>query len=107
MRIPCPGVVQFPEEKVHVEVATMCFIAEQTTIPVPHIYHYGTALENPSGLGPFIIMEYIEHFQSMSDILHDPDLSRTESHILNPNISEEQLEIVYGQMANISSSSQL
>jgi len=76
-------------------------IAAKTTIPVPKIYHYGTAAENPTGLGPFIIMEYIDHERTMSDALKDPNLDPDEYHLLDPNISQEKLEFLYRQMANI------
>lgn len=71
--IPCPGMcyacslsiiyhqylvscqhkqgVKFPDEKVRYEVATMRYVAANTTIPVPEIYHWGTAEENP-GIRP-------------------------------------------------------
>ncbi|UNI23869.1 hypothetical protein JDV02_009662 [Purpureocillium takamizusanense] len=101
MRIPHKGAVKFPDEKVGYEVATMRYVAANTTIPVPHIYHHGTGAENPTGLGPFIIMDYIEHERTMSDALNDPLLQPDESHILNSNISEPILELLYGQMANI------
>ncbi|KAF5137917.1 Altered inheritance of mitochondria protein 9, mitochondrial [Metarhizium anisopliae] len=101
MRIPCKGIVKFPEEKIKYEVATMRYVAANTTIPVPKIYHYGTAAENPTSLGPFIIMDYIEHDRTMSDALNDPLLGPDESHVLDANISEQKLEFLYRQMANI------
>ncbi|KAI0108031.1 kinase-like domain-containing protein [Daldinia grandis] len=101
MRIPCEGIVKFPEEKVRYEVATMRYVAANTTIPVPRIYHFGAAAENPVGLGPFIIMDYIEHERTMSDALKDPALEPDESHVLDPTIDEGRLEFLYGQMANI------
>ncbi|KAB5580948.1 hypothetical protein GE09DRAFT_1213383 [Coniochaeta sp. 2T2.1] len=55
-RVPKPGAVSFPDEKTSAEVATMRYIAEHTSIPVPRVYHWGTAAENPTGLGAFIIM---------------------------------------------------
>lgn len=79
----------------------MRYIAAKTTIPVPKIYHFGTASENPTGLGEFIIMEYIEHERTMSDALKDPTLEPDESHVLDPNICEQRLEFLYRQMANI------
>lgn len=91
----------FPEEKVQYEVATIRHVASHTTIPVPRIYHYGTAADNPTGLGPFIIMEYINHHQNMSRALLDPDRDIDESPVLNPHIAEETLGLLYGQMANI------
>ncbi|KAI1502721.1 phosphotransferase family protein [Biscogniauxia marginata] len=101
MRIPIKGVVPFPDEKVQYEVATMRYVAANTTIPVPHVYHYGTAAENPTGLGPFIIMDYIEHHQNMSRELLDQESAIDKRPILDPNISEEKLEFLYAQMANI------
>ncbi|KAF4975446.1 hypothetical protein FZEAL_7766 [Fusarium zealandicum] len=100
LRIPCPG-VRFPDEKVRYEVATMRYVAANTTIPVPEIYHWGTAQENPLGLGPFIIMEYVEHERTLSHALNDPSLDAADSHSLDPNISEPKLQFLYGQMANI------
>lgn len=79
----------------------MRHVAAHTTIPVPHIYHYGTAAENSTGLGPFIIMDYIDHHQNMSRALLDPERPIDERPVLNPNIAEEKLEFLYGQMASI------
>ncbi|EGX87696.1 Protein kinase-like domain [Cordyceps militaris CM01] len=101
MRIPRKGIVKFPEEKVSYEVATMRYVAANTTIPVPRIYHHGTGAENPTGLGPFIIMDYIDHERTLSDALNDPLLPPNEPHTLNANISESELRLLYGQMANI------
>ncbi|KAI1175571.1 phosphotransferase family protein [Nemania sp. FL0916] len=100
LRVPFKASVKFPDEKTRYEAATMRYIAENTTIPVPKIYHYGTAAENPIGIGPFIIMEYIEHEMTMSEALTDP-LDPDEYHVLDPNISEHKLNLLYGQMANI------
>ncbi|KAI1429747.1 phosphotransferase family protein [Xylaria sp. FL1777] len=101
MRIPIKGIVPFPDEKVRYEVATMRYVAASTTIPVPHVYHYGTAAENPLGLGPFIIMDYIEHHQNMSRELLDPKRPANERPVLDPDIGEEKLEFLYSQVANI------
>jgi hypothetical protein len=79
----------------------MRYVAANTTIPVPHVYHYGTAADNPTGLGPFIIMEYINHHQNMSRELHDPERPIEKRPILDPDIGQEKLEFLYSQMANI------
>ncbi|POR33713.1 Uncharacterized protein TPAR_06097 [Tolypocladium paradoxum] len=95
------GVVPFPDEKVRYEVATMRYVAANTIIPVPHVYYSAPGAENPTGLGPFIIMDYIEHHQNMSEQLLDPERPIDERPILDPEISEEKLEFLYAQMANI------
>lgn len=79
----------------------MRYIAANTTIPVPHVYHYATAAENPIGLGPFIIIDYIDHHQNMSRELLDPARAVDMRPILDPQISERKLELLYAQMANI------
>lgn len=95
------GDVRFPEEKVRYEVATIRYVAANTTIPVPKIYHYGTAEDNPTGLGPFIIMEYVDHAMTLSHALNNPLNEPDERHSLDPHIGEEKLEFLYRQMANI------
>ncbi|KAH8177901.1 phosphotransferase enzyme family protein [Sarocladium implicatum] len=102
LRVPIdrPG-VKFADEKVMVEVATMRLVAEQTTIPVPKIYHYGVAADNPLGIGPFIIMDYVEHQSTMSDAMADASLAPGEDHVLDPNIEAEKLEFFYRQLANV------
>ena len=79
----------------------MRYISANTTIPIPRIYHYDTAAENPTGLGPFIIMDYIENHQTMSRTLLDPKRPINEHPVLDPDIPEEKLEFLYGQVANI------
>ncbi|KAK2608995.1 hypothetical protein QQS21_002475 [Conoideocrella luteorostrata] len=61
IRFPKPGCPMFPEEKIQNEVAAIKFIQDNTSIPVTFILHWGTREESPLGLGPFIIMEYINH----------------------------------------------
>lgn len=79
----------------------MHYIASNTTIPVPRVYHHGTAAENPTGLGPFMIIEYTDHHQTLSDALNDLRRGVDDYHRLDPDISEEKLASLYHQMANI------
>ncbi|KAI5860384.1 phosphotransferase family protein [Durotheca rogersii] len=79
----------------------MRYVAANTTIPVPRVVHYGTAAENPTGLGPFIIMDYIEHHRNMSRALLDPRRPIDERPVLDPGIGQEKLEFLYSQIANI------
>ncbi|KAL9101862.1 MAG: hypothetical protein Q9163_002929 [Psora crenata] len=100
IRFPCPGVVMFPEEKIHNEVAIMRFLEQNTSIPVPHVIYYGMK-EDSDGLGPFIIMDYIEHRQDLVDALNTPGLTSDDRPVLDPQISTEGLEYIYSQMCDI------
>jgi aminoglycoside phosphotransferase (APT) family kinase protein len=101
LRVVLPGCVAFPDEKVRNEVATMRYIEKMTSIPVPHIYHWGTATENPLGLGAFIIMDYIPHAHNLCDILEDPTVENPHRQYLSPNIPKDRLERMYKQVASI------
>lgn len=76
IRFPKPGKVMLPEEKVQNEVAIMRYVQEHTSIPVPFIFHWGTKKESPCGLGPFIIMEYVNRACDISDVLNTPGKTR-------------------------------
>ena len=78
----------------------MRYIAAHTTFPVPKIYHNRTGAENPTGLGPSIIMEYIEHNQNMSRELLDPTREAHERPMLDPETREDKHSLLYGQMTN-------
>ncbi|KAL2196048.1 hypothetical protein P885DRAFT_69668 [Corynascus similis CBS 632.67] len=100
MRVALPGVNAFAE-KVRVEAATLRYIERMTSIPVPHVYHWGTADESPLGLGPFIIMDHIPHKCSLADVLNDPSVEDPKEQYLDPNVPREKLDRVYGQVARI------
>ncbi|KAH2141556.1 hypothetical protein KXW42_002736 [Aspergillus fumigatus] len=68
---------------------------------VPFVLHWGTKEESPFGLGPFIIMEYIDHVMDLSDVLNTPGVAIKDRPILDPNIDEAKLELLYGQFADI------
>lgn len=91
----------FPEEKIQREVSVMRFLEFHTSIPVPHILRYGMAEESPDELGPFIIMEYIDHKYDLVDALNTPGIPDDERPMLDPQIAEERLIFAYGQMAGI------
>ncbi|KAJ5104785.1 hypothetical protein NUU61_002132 [Penicillium alfredii] len=101
IRFPLPGATMFPEEKLQCEVAIMRYISDQTSIPVPFIYHWGSKESCPLEFGPFIIMEYIEHDSSMYDLLNTlgcPDDARGR---LNPDIDEDNLGALYRELASV------
>ncbi|WEW56652.1 hypothetical protein PRK78_002100 [Emydomyces testavorans] len=59
VRIPLLPRLAFPEEKMRSEIATMKYVAEKTTIPIPRLYGYSISRNNILGL-PFMLVEYIE-----------------------------------------------
>ncbi|KAM7210810.1 Protein kinase-like domain containing protein [Rhypophila decipiens] len=101
MRVPIKDLVPFPDEKVMYEVSTMRYVAANTTIPVPRVYHHGTSTENPTELGPFIVMEYMDHDTNMSRELLDPTKPADSRPVLDPRASQDRLESLYGEMAKI------
>ncbi|KAI9044471.1 uncharacterized protein KD926_001072 [Aspergillus affinis] len=101
LRFPCPGRVMFAEEKVRNEATVMVFLKESTRIPVPDIIHHGMRDECPAGLGPFILMEYVEHASNLATQIRAPGYEKGVRPVLDPNIDEEKLEFFYGQVADI------
>lgn len=100
VRFPRGGKVcdKYANEKVAMEVMALSLIHNRTTIPVPQIQAWGLAASNPLGLGPFIIMDFIEGV-SLSDLLKDPNAERP-SRVVREDISDVELEVIYRQMAN-------
>ncbi|OJJ96596.1 hypothetical protein ASPACDRAFT_54469 [Aspergillus aculeatus ATCC 16872] len=99
IRFPLPGKSMFLDEKVRREAFVMNYIAKETKIPVPRVIAHGTSDENSTGLGPFIIMTWIEG-RKMSDILRQDDLSDKHD-VLDPAIDPETLKTLYGEMAEV------
>ncbi len=66
---------------------------------MPRVLSYG--LSSPDfPLGPYIIMQHIEHCGSMSHALAMPDEENpNESHVLNPDVSEDALHAFYAKVA--------
>ncbi|KAK0709057.1 hypothetical protein B0T26DRAFT_742651 [Lasiosphaeria miniovina] len=55
------------------------------------------AMENPLGLGPFIIIEFMQDCVSLNDLLKNPTEG---TRLLTENISDAEIEIIYRQMAS-------
>lgn len=106
IRFPIPGAVMFPEEKVRNEVSAMQFILEKTSdtlpTPVPSVIRSAETKESPSDLGPFIIINYIQHKGSMSDLLETPGRQVGEVPVLNRSLGLVRLESLYRELAKIS-----
>ncbi|KAK4145848.1 uncharacterized protein C8A04DRAFT_35416 [Dichotomopilus funicola] len=96
VRLPCPSLVQFPDEKTVQEAATARYIAGNTQIPIPQHFSCG---RDPT-IGPFVILQYIpESRGSMSARLTTPNDDPSVTHVLNPDIDEATLEGLWGKAA--------
>lgn len=93
IRFTFSGRSSFIDEKVQNEAVAMKFVALKTPIPIPRVIAYGTAADNPTGLGPFIIMTWVDG-RKMSDVLWNTP---------GRNLQETRAtrEMLYGQMADI------
>ncbi|PLB52195.1 phosphotransferase enzyme family protein [Aspergillus steynii IBT 23096] len=100
VRFPRVGMVcdDYADEKVAVEVTALDLIRDQTTIPVPRVWAWGSAASNPLGLGPFIIMDFIDGV-SLNDLLRDPN-AESPSRVIREDISDSDIEVIYRQLAN-------
>jgi aminoglycoside phosphotransferase (APT) family kinase protein len=86
IRFPRPGSHMYPDEAVLCEVATMKFMQEKTSVPIARVIGYGTSKDNPLGLGPFIIMEFIDG-TPLDEVMK--------------NTNEAELKAIYRQIAHI------
>ena len=93
IRFLIPGVSSFPEEKVKREVSVTRFLDRRTSICVPHVLHYSTIDQSLAGLGPFIVMEYIDNDADLVAVLNTPGLQDDERCVLDPDIDEDRLLI--------------
>lgn len=100
VRFPRAGMVcdDYTDEKVAMEVTALGLIRDRTTIPVPTVQAWGPATSNPLGLGPFIMMDFINGV-SLSDLLRDPSADRP-SRVMREDISDRDVEYIYRQLAN-------
>lgn len=85
----------YADKKLTMEVEAVSLIRERTSIPVSDIIAWGLADSNPLGLGPFILIEFIEG-ACLGKIFVDG-----EARLLKEDIPESDIEFVYRQMANI------
>ena len=98
LRLAKAGVTAFRDEKVRNEVEVMNFLRQNTTIPVPRVVDWGLTADSPQDLGPYIIMDYVEGVH-LSDLLQKPSENAEAPIVLNPDVDNEMLDIVYQQIA--------
>lgn len=75
------------------------YLREHTTIPVPRVLSWGFAEESPQQLGLFIIMDFAEG-KSLASLLKQPTENDEQDIILDPEIDEAKLQLVYNQIAD-------
>lgn len=87
----CP---KYADEKVVMEVEALSLIRERTSVPVPDVKAWGLADSNPLGLGPFILMDFID------GVCLNGVFTGGEFRLLKEEIPDSDLETVYRQIAN-------
>ncbi|KAF9780359.1 hypothetical protein IL306_000617 [Fusarium sp. DS 682] len=95
VHLPCPDLVQFPEEKTRYEAGIMAYLAQNTTVPVPTLFYHTSS----SNLGPVMILEHVKSTRDMSDALAIPNQDPEETPVLNAEIDEYTLSRLYKSMA--------
>ncbi|KAI1965854.1 hypothetical protein LOZ58_000754 [Ophidiomyces ophidiicola] len=71
--------------------------ARRRTI-LPKVHAWGVAAENSLGLGPFIMMDFIEGLY-LDDFLKNHNAEKL-THLMREDIRDDEVEIIYRQMAN-------
>ncbi|KAJ5116935.1 hypothetical protein N7456_001283 [Penicillium angulare] len=100
VRFPRGGIVHkaYADEKVAMEVIALRLLRSKTTIPVPKVKAWGDAASNPLGLGPFIMMEFIEGVDLIK-IIRAPNSERLAAP-MREDLSMDHIETLYKQMAD-------
>jgi hypothetical protein len=100
LRFPLAGAIcdQYADEKIAIEVEVLSLIRERTSIPVPTIYSWGVAADNPLGLGAFILMSFIKG-TSINRLLRDSEAA-VDTRLMREDISDRDVESLFRQMAD-------
>ncbi|KAJ5194849.1 uncharacterized protein N7498_008287 [Penicillium cinerascens] len=80
---------EYADEKVAMEVGALHLVLERTSIPVPEVYAWGLARENQLGLGPFILMQFID------GVCLNHAFGGKDSRLLKEETSDADVEYVY------------
>lgn len=76
------------------EVEALNLVRRETTIPIPKVHAWGLSENNPLGLGPYILMDFIDGV-CLRDLFTGEG-----SRLLKEGIPDCDVEFIYRQMAN-------
>lgn len=76
------------------EVEALHVIREKTSLPVPEVYAWGLARENRLGLGPFILINFI------NGICLGEVFGGGSSRLIREDIRDADIEFLYRQMTH-------
>ncbi|KAK0612549.1 hypothetical protein B0T17DRAFT_499871 [Bombardia bombarda] len=98
IRFPLPGKTSQAhlDEKVAGEVVALQLLRGRTNVPVPEVKAWGLADENPLGLGPFMMLQYIPGMD-LGDLLEDPNDKH--SSLMSVHLHSESVKVIYRQVA--------
>ena len=71
-------------------------IYKETDIYIPRIYTWDLIINNPLGLGPFIIMDFIKSISLESILKKEAD-----KRLIRDNINNSNIEYIYRQFVQI------
>ncbi|KAI1741707.1 hypothetical protein F4680DRAFT_414809 [Xylaria scruposa] len=94
VRFPMVGKVMNADKKVEIEIAAMKLIRQEANIPIPDIKAWGLSIDNPLGIGPFIMMAFIE------GVGVDQVLQNNDARIMKEDVSEHVIETIFRQTIN-------
>ena len=83
----------YTNEKVTKEVAALNLIYNMITDSVPKIHVWGPATNNLLGLGPFIIIDFINGV-STSDVLKDLN-AEYPTRLIREDINDSDIKVIY------------
>jgi aminoglycoside phosphotransferase (APT) family kinase protein len=97
LRMPIIGSVcdEYADEKIAVEVEVLSLLRD-SNVPVPGIIAWGLTAANPLGLGPYIVMDFIEGV-SVNTLLRQQHNTR----LLRDDICDDDVKFLYRQFARI------
>jgi hypothetical protein len=97
IRLPMPGKTRdrYLDEKIGAEVTAISIIRQKTDVPVPEVLAWGAASDNPLGLGPYMLVEYVEGLP-LQGVLLNPGID-----IMKADINKTFLRGMFRRMIEV------